>query len=346
MRYRKHVVAGCAVALLAVGVYWFLRGPSPSAEQREAFELAERHKYREAIPKLKKVLEREPDNVEALVKLIDCLMKSGALMVDVLPYLSRLCELRPDDSSPFRLRMDTLVALGRSKEALADAQRVLELRPEEHAARLVAARLLLDAGRHDEAESECRTLLESKGPPRYDVLTLLAQAQMGRGDLPAAAETLGTVLREQPGRETATLYLGIVRFKQDKHADAIGLLKGLTASSDPGVRQAALYHFAMALNAAGRGSEAQGAFERLAVDQKAQRYKMDAGQLPGDRDLQVRAARALRAADYVEEAVQLLEDAAARLGDWPDALKLLADCLDQQGRKDRAEEVRRRLTGL
>ncbi|MFO0965859.1 MAG: tetratricopeptide repeat protein [Gemmataceae bacterium] len=174
---------------------------------------------------------------------------------------------------------------------------------------------------------------------------MLAQSRIGQGDFEAAARTLDEVVRGQPDFEPALLAQAVLRFKQGKLDDAIAALSGLARRSNPETRQAALYYLAMSLNQAGRTKEAQVAFERLASDQRATRFRTDASQLPDDRDLQVRAARALLDADYEADAVKVLEDATARLGPWPAALTLLAECFDRQGKKDRADEVRRRLSG-
>lgn len=344
MRFKKPILIGCLAALLAVGLAWGIRAWSRAAERREVIGLIESKRFKEAIPRLRQFHERSPNDVETLELLIEGMIQSGALRADVLPYLSRLCELKPDDPLPFQLRMDALAALGRSRDALADARRVLELRPKEHNARRLAAHLLLDLGRFEECQEECQTLLKTAGSARQEVMTLLAQCQIGRDDLTAATATLDTILREKPGHESANLYRGVILLKQGKEEEAIGILKGLFNTSDSRVRQAALYHGAMAHTKVARDSEAKDLFEKLARDQRAIRFKDDARQLPNDRHLQVRAAAALLEANYTEDAVQLLEEAESRLGEWQDASKLLAEGLKRLGRKLRAEEVRRRLS--
>ncbi|MFO0965860.1 MAG: hypothetical protein U0793_09795 [Gemmataceae bacterium] len=123
MRNRKIIAVACLLALGSASALWLVRAWSRSAERQEALRLAEQRKYKEALPGLKQALDRDPGDVETLETLTECLIKTGALRTEVLPYLARLCELKKDDPVPYLLRMDALVALGRSAEALRDAQR-------------------------------------------------------------------------------------------------------------------------------------------------------------------------------------------------------------------------------
>jgi tetratricopeptide (TPR) repeat protein len=338
---RKYFAAALVVFLLGAGVYWGYRTATRSAERSEAVRLAEQRRYAEAVPKLRAVLERDPGDAEVLQKLVESLIASGALRVDVLPYLDRWCEVRRDDPRPFLLRMDNLEALGRNDEALADARRVIALRFDQSDAHWTAARLLRDAGRYDEADGECAKLLGTDWP-RFEVLALRTQIRLEKGDHGGAAETLAALFAERPGFEPAVLYRGILRQKQGQFRKAADDLAAAAHSEVPQVRQPALYYLGLALTSAGRSEEARAAFDRLAKDQVASRARVDAGQLSDDPGQQARAARALLDAGRPGEAAEFLEAAVSRLGASPTELSLLAECYEKQGRPDLAVQARRR----
>jgi tetratricopeptide (TPR) repeat protein len=338
---RKYLFPALAILLVGAGAYRGYRAAARSAERSEALRLAEQRKYAEAVPRLRAVLERDPGDAEALQRLVESLIASGALRADVLPYLDRWCDLRRDDPRPFLLRMDALAALGRNDEALADARRVIELRPGQSGAHWTAARLLRDAGRYDEADVECAALPATDWP-LFEVLALRTQIRLEKGDLGGASETLAELFAERPDFEPAVLYRGILRQKQGHFREAAEDLAAAARSEVPQMRQPALYYLGLALTGAGRSEEARAAFDRLAKDQVATRARVDAGQLPDDVTQQTRAARALRDAGRPGEAAEFLEAAVARLGASPAELALLAECYDKQGRPDLAEQARRR----
>lgn len=342
MRLRKPFIALAAVACIASGVFWIYRSISRSAERAAALHLADERKFAEAIPRLRAVLDRDPNDVEALEKLVDAMANSdGYLVADVLPLLNRWCELRGDDYRPFLKRMNAFVAESRRQEALQDGIVVLRLRPDHQEVRSVVARLLRDLGRLDEAERECETLLVSETPWRIEVKTLLATVCNEKGDHAKAARTVEEILAERPDYEPAFMLRGDVRYNLGRYEDAVQDLRKSARSKHPQLRQRSLHKLALSLSKLGREQEAREAFGRLAVLQDALRAKEDADQQSDKWESQLRAGRGLLAADYPDEAIQVLERALRRLGPDRDAFAVLADCYEKTGRGQLAELYRR-----
>src|SRR5258708_35315709 len=121
MRFGKHLACLCIVCSIGFGVFWISRSVSRSSERSAALRLAEAKKFAEALPRLRIIVESDPEDAEALKGLVECLIGTGAVGADIVPYLSRWCELRRDDPVPYQLRRDALFALGRGGDWSADS---------------------------------------------------------------------------------------------------------------------------------------------------------------------------------------------------------------------------------
>jgi tetratricopeptide (TPR) repeat protein len=328
-----------AAAAVALGG-WYVVQASQRAEARDAALKPVRDgRYADAIPGLQSYLDRYPDDAEALHGLVACLIKTGAMMAEVEPYLDRLIALRPDAPEPLRARADLRNRVGRKGEALADALRALEIAPGHHPTRRLVAWLAVDLGEKDIAERELGVLLAESSYPRAELGAKLALSRLQADDLAGAQEALD---RYVPPDSSAGLVLrGALHHEAGRYERAVELLRSAEPEDDA-ERQFALNYLALSLARLGKADESREAFDRLSALYRAVRYAEDAAQRPGDRAAQVRAARANLEAGRPREAARLLEAALARLGDDADALAALAECYDRLGRADLAGSARRR----
>lgn len=347
MRIRKILIAASAIGLLTWGGYLAQLNIRQSSERDEALELVEKKQFSAAIPKLKVILDRDPGDAEILAVLIESMAATeGYLVTDLMPYLNRWCELRPNDFRPFLKRMNGFLGENRSEEALADAEQVLRLRPDQHEVRCVAARILHDLGRNDDALGQCEILLAAQTIWDDEVRLLAATIHNDKGNRGLAKEMTLAVLSRKPTFEPALMLYGEILFNEGEYQNA---LKPLTASSQSRilpVRQRSLNLLGRSLAGLGKTEEAKVVFDRLALLQEGFRADEDAKQQPNNWPAQVRAGRALLAADYPVEACAIIERALSRLPPNRDALSLLGDCYEKRGMLREAQQVRQKVKGI
>ena len=181
-------------------------------------------------------------------------------------YLSRWCDLRPEEARPFQLRMDLRHRIARGAAiqadrtsvmdtALADGRRVLELEPSNDAVRREVVWLALSVGRHADAEAQCRLCLTAAP---YDpwMNFLLAKVLYARGRRIEAATALDLVVRTAPGFGDALLLRAILYHESDQPDQAVPLLRqALSLKGSP--RRDCLYHLGLVLAASGQDEEAR-----------------------------------------------------------------------------------------
>jgi tetratricopeptide (TPR) repeat protein len=344
VRLRRLAVLLAVVGAAAVAGWYGVRTWNRSAERDAALELARSGRADEAVPALKRCLDRDPDDPEVLRALVETLTRTDTLVAEVEPYLDRWCALQPDDPEPFRQRADLRFRLGRREDALADARRVLELAPGDHATRQRAAGLAVELGQHELAERELTTLLTSSGLPKEDVGTRLAVAYWTAGDHARSQEALDRYAPPGTNRPPAEALRGALHYQAGRYDRAADALRGADGWP-PQEQRFALYYLALSLERLGRADEAKRAFDRLAALTRAERFTADAAQRADDLPAQVKAARANLDAGQPREAAALLEQALRRLGDDADAWTALAECYARLNRPDAAEDARRRAAG-
>jgi predicted Zn-dependent protease len=338
-RRRRALIAAAAAFGLAA---WFGgRAYLRSAERADALVEAKTDPGK-ALPALHRCLARDPADADVLLAVITAMSATAAHAPEVEPYLDRLCAARPDDPAPLRMRIDMRGRFGRFDEALADARRVLALDPQDHHTRRAACRFAISLGRYDEAERDLALLLDASPLPRNDLGTLLARTHLGRGDRAAARAALDRYAPAGDDYPPAQIIRGSVLSEDGRTAEAVPMLTAAAERAGPEDRPNALYHLALALGRAGREDESRRTFDRLEAEYRAARLATDARQRADDMPAQVRAAQAGLSAGNPEAARQILERAVARLGDAPDALRLLAECYDKLGRADLAAAARQR----
>jgi tetratricopeptide (TPR) repeat protein len=309
-------------------------------QRQDALQLVRQGKFAEAKPLLEQALGRAPRDPEVLEAMVTARLRSGDLLTDVIPYLSRWCDVQPGNAAPYRLRLGLWSQLGQEEQALADGEHLLTLTPEDDEVRREVAELLLAASRLDEAESECRRCLERRPEQRPALLYLRARILMARHDTAGAAAVLDPLLQEVPNFTPALLLRARLHCDAEEYDRAIPLLRQ-ALTLDPAYQQTARYYLSQALARTGQEEEARSVLAELQRRQALDRLAKDSVQQPDNFDLQVQAGEALLAAGRIEEARRLLESVLARSPQHAGAHRALAACYDRLGQPARAEEHRR-----
>ncbi len=332
--------------LLATGLF-AARRYEGARQRQEALALVRAGRFDEAEPVLRRQLERDPGDVTAAAALAAGYLTSNRLVADAEPYLSRWCELEPDNPEPWRLRVDLWLRLRRGDEALADGRRLLELEPTNYELRKTVCWLLLGRGRFAEAEAECRRCLQSH-PDDPAVRYLAADIQYLQGHSAEAAARLQPLVASTPPYLPAALLRAVLYLeaRPPEPEKAVPLLRRVVAAAqDHDDRQKARYHLAQALTRLHQDEEAGEVLAAMRREQEATRLAADSRQQPGNRALHVRAAAALLQVGKSEQALPLLQgvlDADPHNGD---AHAVLADYYAKLGQDERARNHRRLARG-
>jgi predicted Zn-dependent protease len=323
---RRLFLALVALALggVVVGAVVLGRRSAERAERQQGLDLARQGRIAEAEPLLLRAYERDPDDAEVVRALALGQKDLGRLPVEAEPYVTRWCQLEPDDPRPFRLRLLLWMKLQRADEALADGRRLLELQPDDSSVRQSVAFLLLVGGQPEEALRECRRALEARpGDPR--LCYLLARIYHVRGDRAQAEALLDPLLAERPAYTEALLLRGLLHAEADRPEKAAPLLRKVAAEDrNPQNRQAARYHLSQVLMRLGRAKEARAVLDQVQRFHALDRLIKDCEQQPGNLDLHIKAAEGLLAGGRGAEARGLLQHVLTRDRGHREARRLLA----------------------
>ncbi|UCG52593.1 MAG: tetratricopeptide repeat protein [Candidatus Latescibacterota bacterium] len=143
-----------------------LRPDKPSFRMKYAAALYEIGEYQEALPHIRWLTEKEPDNYvywQMLSEMLSVLGRSDELRdvrVIMLGIVERTLRISPKDEEANVNAGVLLEGLGRADEALARYQTALEVEPDSKAALFNSGRLLVIMGRRKEATPLLRKFLE------------------------------------------------------------------------------------------------------------------------------------------------------------------------------------------
>jgi len=343
-RKSRLLVVGLAlIALHGLG-YAGWRWNERRTDRARVLELAAQKKYTEAESELRRLNERDPDDVDVIAALVRTHIARGGRVADMEPYLNRWCELRPASAEAFHARLDMRLRLFDFEKALADANRLAELEPGNEDVVRTRARLLAQVGRFTEADAEVARLLAAH-PSDPDLVFLRADIQYQAGDRTRAAALLEPLLAREPPHPQAIRLRGVLYAEADPPDPirAIPLLeRAAGAQSALADRNQARYHLAQMLFRAGKSAEAQRELESLRQGQIAERMVVDAQQQPGNLDLHVRAARACLEIGLSNQTVDLLMSVLSRDEQYAPAHLVLAEHYEKHGERELAAEHRRK----
>jgi Tfp pilus assembly protein PilF len=347
-RTGRWVLPLTVVALVAAaGVVYWLANPEPD-RRAEALQLVKLGKLAEAEPLLVRANERDGNDAEVVAAL--AVVKLGGTDTAAAErYLSRWCELRPEEARPFQLRMDLRHRVSRGmvvvservrtmETAFEDGRRVLELEPTNDAVRREVAWLAMSVGRHADAEAECRRSLAAS-PHDSWLNFLLARVLHVQGKRTEAAEVLDAVVRAKPDFGDALLLRAILYRESDQPAQAVTMLRqALTLKGCP--RRDCLYHLGLALAASGQADEARKAMAEVDLLNLTAAVSND--HFPNNPAMRVQIAEAMLGVGRLPEANAELDAVLAGSPEFAPAHRIKALYYDRVGQPERAAEHRRR----
>jgi tetratricopeptide (TPR) repeat protein len=265
------------LAVLAAGVAavpFLLSRHRADAERAEALRAAQQGHFREAESILRRVVDRNPQDLDVVKALALGYLGDGQ-MVEAESELSRWCLLRPDDAQPFKQRMDVRHRQVRGaptgadqqrlmQEALSDGRRALEIDPEDGPVAQEVVWLMTQVGQFEEADALCRRCLRRQ--PGDPWLTyLLAKIAHCRGAAAEARTLLDSLLRQHPQFTQGLLLRAELHNEAGEPEKAIPLLRQVL-SLDRSQQKETRYHLSLALARAGQTEEAQRVMAELQKD--------------------------------------------------------------------------------
>jgi tetratricopeptide (TPR) repeat protein len=170
-----------------------------------------------------------------------------------LAYLDTWLGAQPDSVRALVWRGETLLLLGRERDALADYRRAVELDPQEDEARLKLAELSLALHRLEDASAHFTDLL-NRHPDQAEALLGLARCREEQGDPAGAVNLLDRLLSLQPDHAGALAERGKIALDTGSPRDAEPWLRR-AAGVAPFERET-LYNLYRCLTANGHTKEA------------------------------------------------------------------------------------------
>jgi tetratricopeptide (TPR) repeat protein len=177
-----------------------------------------------------------------------------------LAYLDTWLGAEPDSVRALLWRGETLLLLGRDRDALADYRKAVEVDPREDEARLKLAELLLAAHQPDEASAHFAGLVE-RHPDQAEALLGLARCRAEQGDMAGAVTLLDRLLSLQPEHPAALAERGKIALDDGSPLDAEKWLRR-AARVAPFERET-LYTLSRCLAANGHRQEAEECLARI-----------------------------------------------------------------------------------
>jgi predicted Zn-dependent protease len=337
-RLRRWGAAAAVLGVLALGGILGWRWFQDRDERREALQLAGEGRFDAVQPLLRSVFERHPEDV-AVVRALALGHLDARQFDEAQTFLDRWCELRPEDSEPYRRRLDLWMKQQKVQQAVADAGSILRLEPNDFQTRQLLVQLLLLDGRFEQAEKEGLRCFKAQ-PNNVDLWYLLASIYHGQRRDAEAADLVDRLLRVKPD-STAGLRLRAELYLDAGQPDpAIRLLKEAAAAPGP-EGLSALYQLSLTLSRAGRDEEGKKVLVEMQWRQALDLWSTDEHR-DDNSGLQARVVEAMLAAGKADEAVRFLTDILGRKPDASGAHRLLADCYEKMGQPERAAEHRRR----
>jgi tetratricopeptide (TPR) repeat protein len=177
-----------------------------------------------------------------------------------LAHLDAWLGAQPDSVRALLWRGETLLLVGRDRDALADYRRAVELDPQEDEARLKVAELCLVFHQPEEASTHFTELLK-RHPDQGEALLGLARCRAEQGDTAGAVTLLDRLLSLQPEHAGALAERGKIALEAGSPADAERWLRK-AAGVAPFERET-LYALYRSLTANGHTREAEECLDRI-----------------------------------------------------------------------------------
>lgn len=286
-----------------------------STAESQALGLFQQGRLAEAEAAWRAILERKPDDPEALHLLGLILARTGR--PEGLDLLDRSIERAPRHAAFLNNRAQILAEAGRGDEALRDLRRAVMLEPRFHAAYCHLGSLLRRLGRLEEALAAFRKALaiDARVPEAH---VGLGNVLRERGDPAAARAAYEAALNVEPANASAHYNLGALLLEA---GDAAGAEQAFRKALEREPRNPfALNNLGAALREAGRTAQARECFEKaVAIDPRNVEALNNLGLALQHEE------RYAEAIGRYREAAQLRPGFAEALLNWGNTLKDMGD---------------------
>jgi predicted Zn-dependent protease len=252
-RWGTHCLVLGVVILAAGGALLAWRWAGDAADRRQGLALAKQGRFADAEPFLRRVVERHDNDLE-VVRALALGYVAADDASNAEGFLTRWCELRPDQSQPFEQRMALEIRMKWLEQAIADGRHVLELAPERDDLRQKVAGWLMEDGLFTEAEQECRRCLEQR-PTHPELVYLLAQIYHKQGRIAEATPLADSLLRAFPKEPNLRLLRAMLHYDAGQPDQAVPLLREVLARQP--AHETAQYYLGLALARVGKKEEAR-----------------------------------------------------------------------------------------
>jgi len=195
---RATILALLTVLLAALGAHGQTAGTDSTVADlfQSSYALEARRDYRGALAKAQTVLEREPDDYVAQLR-IGWLLYLNSRYAESSAAYRKAVRLAPEAVEPRLGLMLPLMAARQHQEALTAADSVLELDPGNLTARSRKAYTLYLLGRYTKAETQYREVLK-RYPSNVDMMSGLGWTLLKRGQRAQAQAVFEKLLRVSP----------------------------------------------------------------------------------------------------------------------------------------------------
>ena len=291
--------------------------------EAQAMVLFRAGRFAEAEQAWRAILERRPDDPQALHLLGYILARTGRVDAG-LALMDRSVQRAPRAAPFLANRAQVLADAGRMEEALRDMRRAVQLEPRMAAGYGVLGSLLRRAGRLEEALAAFRRAISIE-PRVADTHVGLANVLRERGDEAAARTSYLAALALDPGNPSAHYNFGVLLLNARDLANAEASFRRVL-EREP-THTMALNNLGIVLRETGRADEALGCFERAVA--------ADEGHVEALNNL----ALALQRAGRLDEAIARFEHAARLRPAFAPVLLNWGSALRERGDLERAAEV-------
>jgi tetratricopeptide (TPR) repeat protein len=302
-----------AAAGLGTGLWFWVQTERHTRDREAGLRLVRESRFADAEPILARVFARDANDVEVVKALVRVALAQNTSDAQqpgqLVRYLSRWCELQPNEIEPFRLRVKFATEEGNLDQAVADSEHLLQLVPNDLVLRQQVLGFFIYNGLHEKVERYCRHMSSDK-PVGPDILYLWAEACHGLGKNEEARRLLERALALRPGALDAQLLLAILDCDAGHDERAIPFFQQLLAQN-PAVLPAR-YHLSLALTRTGKTAEANVEMAEFLKRTAAERLLFDSRFQPDNLELQVRAAEALWTLGRTDEARGLVRTILSR----------------------------------
>jgi tetratricopeptide (TPR) repeat protein len=199
---------------------------------------ARQGKREEAIVRLQKSLEIDPDLSEGYFNLANLLVQSGRVQ-EAEPALARALIADPYDAAAYDLSGQVMAMKRETEAALYDFQKAVQLRPGYPPYLYDHALVLVQAGRYDEAKSQIQAAIQSN-PDYAEAREVLGALYVREKQPDLAIREYRQAIALRPGMNRVQLNLGLLLYSQGDRAGAIEHLRLAATDSNPTIASQAI----------------------------------------------------------------------------------------------------------